>query len=1239
MATNQNNTNNTNNNTFTQELDAAISKLDSLDKALDSSNSHISELGDSFKKLAEGIDSLDGRKARKLQTISQNIKSVLEILNNYKIAGINVTSEFINKFTEAVNNLNKIEIDMTNIDNFTKSMEGINNQLKDFIKLSKGLGAVDLSKLENLNIEIKNEDGTTVKDKNKYKDNDQKIINSVRRYVKMPKEVLEAEIRAKEGDLAAKSDTSKQKIDMYSTYTKMKLARGDYTNGISLKQLQEEGKLQDIQLGIAKRNEDLKKKTDEILNKINQAKEERKKAKEEELNRKIEVLTRSIDSGTGTLREVQRLTNIKKARGDFETDEERDKFFEEQKSKLKEETERNLDQEIERAQENKEGKNAIAYESREDINSRTYINAEAKRNKALWEQAFNQENIKGKAISNLLTRTVGISGSALNDIMALLPKLDEDAKKIQKLKDNRKVIDDNFNIANRNLTNKEMTEIKIIKGEGLSEEQRRLLNNPKLTEDQRNKILNSSLSDEEVAEKINKVRLETSKKRVEIADNRDRELIKNEEALALASQEAAGKLTKVAISIKLFTLTTKELYKVSKQAAQANTSMVASLKSMGASSSEVKTDSIKYFTNELENISQRLKTIGREFGETFEGLFSGFTLIFDGILSWVEDAVTALNDLLPDGLKLEAEKKKEKNINYSTSVLESIANRLNHGLIVDGVEIKVDKEVAYKALSSSFGGSKTQGFDNKSSANMASNIANMASKIQANYGVDYTTATQALNDAIFNGSNSASTYGIIIDDQILAGYAAMVRGIDLVNVEYTDAYKSALRLKMAQDMIANGNSEKMNKKIKQWKQFGDVIQTASGQLFDFQEVQSIEAKDFTIPDIKEDGNILGELTDEQNKIIDSYEGLNIESIGGELLTIDQAMQNLNMNVNSIYQVFDTKLNKSLLVTKERFKELEKLDPGRFKFIANGTEAIGRQADSLNIALDDLMAILGYAGLTKSEIAEAMAYLEASRRLNIDYSDLTNILSKQKDVDELASSLTKEMEIHIKQSDLDETITKLRIALHLKSQLENEEPPGDKIGTIMSNDYVKYKLGIADNNTTSKAQYIDNNIKDRYGNLGKFLVGAGNFVGTAADIALKTNPFTQIPYAIMNIADNKKDGNIDLPSMLNFLEKKEIPGHYNGGISTKEHIARISEGNANEAIVNLDSQQGINALSTAMGLALQGQSQQGINVEKIEVKNEGINIGDDMKWRKVAQRLADEMATLDRERGVINNGIK
>ena len=232
----------------------------------------------------------------------------------------------------------------------------------------------------------------------------------------------------------------------------------------------------------------------------------------------------------------------------------------------------------------------------------------------------------------------------------------------------------------------------------------------------------------------------------------------------------------------------------------------------------------------------------------------------------------------------------ERSIEASKSI-NDLKNRISNGLndiggvfadFINGVAIKVDGlldalgigdegEVSGKiasVLASISADSKQSGFSQNSAAVLASGTYSVAQILENKGLAGGKQASEIANDlaeAWLTGSDAAKEYGIVVNDNVLTGYMA-AQGVDIANVEITDAMKQYYRYQLMMDQATASNSSEMQDLIKDWTQLGFMIDKTKNKLFSFDEVITLSAADPTIPEVF--GDIINP-------------GLDDDSIGGD----------------------------------------------------------------------------------------------------------------------------------------------------------------------------------------------------------------------------------------------------------------------------------------------------------------------------------------------------------------------
>lgn len=166
-------------------------------------------------------------------------------------------------------------------------------------------------------------------------------------------------------------------------------------------------------------------------------------------------------------------------------------------------------------------------------------------------------------------------------------------------------------------------------------------------------------------------------------------------------------------------------------------------------------------------------------------------------------------------------------------------------------ENKIDATVSTADISTRL---RESGYDLDSAENMASITRQIGKNVANIFGEkDQEDTIKKIADAWIDGSNAAAKYGAIVDDNTLAGYMAS-QGVDIVNVEITDAMKQYYRFQLLQTELAQSDSRIRQKQIQDWKKLGLMMDSTKQKLFSFDEVIQLSAQDYNIPVVDSDGN-------------------------------------------------------------------------------------------------------------------------------------------------------------------------------------------------------------------------------------------------------------------------------------------------------------------------------------------------------------------------------------------------
>lgn len=178
------------------------------------------------------------------------------------------------------------------------------------------------------------------------------------------------------------------------------------------------------------------------------------------------------------------------------------------------------------------------------------------------------------------------------------------------------------------------------------------------------------------------------------------------------------------------------------------------------------------------------------------------------------------------------------------------SDNLNSGSYVQQASNKyhIPKQDIASATANTSSYARQLGFDLQSAQNLAYNTFDTAWQLQQQYGQQAVDVNDKLTEAWLKGSDAAREYGVVVDDLTLTGFMAE-QGVDIANMQITDAQRAAYRYQLMQEQLATSSDETLADNIQRWKQLGMQIDSTKGKLFQFDEVINLGGLDTTIPDI------------------------------------------------------------------------------------------------------------------------------------------------------------------------------------------------------------------------------------------------------------------------------------------------------------------------------------------------------------------------------------------------------
>lgn len=339
----------------------------------------------------------------------------------------------------------------------------------------------------------------------------------------------------------------------------------------------------------------------------------------------------------------------------------------------------------------------------------------------------------------------------------------------------------------------------------------------------------------------------------------------------------AGLASTAAVAIPVITAVAAALgvaIKAGQEYHKVNVEMARSLEMVNDAQSESGRQAIET-ANKLVDVKNQWTRIGEDLTSVFEPLFN---LAVD-FVSVIGNAIESVTDTL--------DKTNDKNYTMFDSKFKWYTQGLEEGSgEPESTSLPVLGDIASSA--------KQSGFTNQSAANLAIGTYDTAMELAHKYGQEASKVAQDLADAWLTGSDAAKEYGIVVNDQVLAGYMAS-KGVDIVNVEITDAMKQYYRYQLMMEQAAQSNSDAMSEQIKDWTQLGAIIDKTKGKLFSFDEVINMEGFDPTIPEVGAPDVDMDQDIEKPDKPDDSLG--NAVSDGKTLMDL---LNNIGNTLNNIY---------------------------------------------------------------------------------------------------------------------------------------------------------------------------------------------------------------------------------------------------------------------------------------------------------------------------------------------------
>lgn len=524
------------------------------------------------------------------------------------------------------------------------------------------------------------------------------------------------------------------------------------------------------------------------------------------------------------------------------------------------------------------------------------------------------------------------------------------------------------------------------------------------------------------------------------------------------------------------------------------------------------------------------------------------------------------------------------------------------------------------------------------------------SKTDLGAGLQASDIAKDLADAWLTGSDAAKQFGIVLNDNVLQGWLAVNKNIDITNVEVTEAQKQAYRYELMLEQIKQvqaGNLSGLSKYVKTWTQVGLEIDKAKGKLFSFDEVINLDAFNSNIPDIKGDHSFSGRPGNDNDKtpgiigglpgtpssptpgggtatpggLVDTNVKINIETVGADEL--QQVQENINALPEVVSVTAEAVAAPAISAIQELMANIQGIPqiiqsmidvqiPG-FSLVPRLLSNLGLLPKSVSVPVDVSVAGLQY-------LKQA---LEMFNRLSQFTGSLVSSRSVQSYTQTSQGSSSSRHSFSGRSSEMFEykQLRRKEIALEQKRAQERQ--------AAITKAQNKIKLGNMLMNTGATIGLFGP-LAVLGGAVGTGLLGGSSAAGASAAGASGASAAGAAGAA--GAADN----------IINITDKLyKLPAAADGGIGTREMNIRAFEGNKKEAIIPLETEAGISYLASAMNKASGGDgntSSVGGDQYEINVNLSGLNVADnEAGWERVGKKISEVIDVQRQRRGELSYG--
>lgn len=638
-------------------------------------------------------------------------------------------------------------------------------------------------------------------------------------------------------------------------------------------------------------------------------------------------------------------------------------------------------------------------------------------------------------------------------------------------------------------------------------------------------------------------------------------------------------------------------------------------------------NSLNKMSSKLKQTFEGLKSTAANLITAFTGLIDSASKSMQSIDEWLGKQIYKLANGTEEGYKSYYESDQGK---YNISTKE--ASEVNNLVATEGRKL---------------------GFDNNSLKEMQNTIMERSAKLAEQFGTTtYDMAKTVIGD-IFSGNQELAQYGIVVDDDVLAGWAALKKGIDIVNVSYSDAALAGLRYELVLEQMSKAGTKGLQDNIQMLKEQGALMQKNKNNVSQFEEVLKVSGYNEGIPDIIGDAVVgIGDANKGLSQLKDKLLNLN----GYELEFV------YDIYGGDVPEWVQEALTKSPDGIMEFFIKLGVIkDQGDI-------EAYAKMLQSRAEAPTILEVYAKYGGFTNMEEMQA-----AFDKLSQDQIDLLVQLNGIESVEELKELLHniswEELESLKGQID-DVTYTRLVAMKNKMDEVQKAASEGFGQLEISATDFIKsfftalldpieaikniikaimaalkgdWNGALSALGLTSSNQVKQDELNSEIDKIGNDVLNS-QYDTQGRQAYTSTREYTDLQ--AYNSSIQGGDMNISLNTNYSnpngYVPIASLIGHADGGISTSFHIAGISEGNKPEAIIPLSSSAANPAyeqIGRAVAMAMGGMNDSLSGGQTIiNVAPNSTVIGDQAGLRKLAALMESNIALLKRDRGELDYGI-